>query len=280
MKKIALIMVIAVLAFTLFSGEAETKTEKQTLRILVTNDDGIDSPGIRALALALSEIAEVTVSAPEENCSGVSHSSKIFSGEYRAKLVDIPGAQKAWAIEGLPSDAVTWGVFTEGQEQPFDFVVSGINGGPNVGEIAHYSGTIGAGMEGVGLGIPSIAVSQSRQKDYALACKVTVDLVQRLVKEGAPLGILWAIEVPKIDADSEPVIAIAPMGGRYVKIVGFNTKENAGGEGLTFRSQLEFPSEAPEGSSTEAFMAGKVVITPLLFDWSANEEIKRMQAWE
>jgi 5'-nucleotidase len=229
--------------------------------------------------LALSEIAEVVVSAPEENCSGSSHSSEVFSGTHRAKQIDIPGAVKAWAIEGTPSDAVTWGVLTEGQEHKFDYVVSGINGGANVGEIAHYSGTIGAAMEGAGHGIPSIAVSQARQSSHEVACSVVVNLINRLQEAGAPSGIVWAVEVPVMKSGESPEIAIAPMSGKYVHAEGFDTKEAENDDGLIFRSKLKFEREFEPGSSSAEFFAGKVVITPLRYDWSDYEEINRLKKW-
>ena len=191
----------------------------------------------------------------------------------------MPGATKAWAVEGTPSDAVTWGVYTEGAETKFDYVVSGINSGPNVGEIAHYSGTIGAAMEGAGLGIRAIAVSGSSQDDHDVACSVVVNLITQLQEKGAPDKMVWAVEVPKLNSDAWPEIAIAPMSGKYVHVDGFDTKENENGEGLTFRPQLKFESEFEAGSSSQYFMDGKVVITPLRYDWSAYDEIQRLREW-
>jgi 5'-nucleotidase len=277
---LSLVFLIGLISFVAGLLAQEEAPSPSPLRILVANDDGIDSPGLHALVLALSEIGEVVVSAPEENCSGASHSTIVFSGTHRAKQIDMPGAIKAWAVEGTPSDAVTWGVLMEGSETKFDYVVSGINGGPNVGEIAHYSGTIGAAMEGAGLGIPAIAVSQSRQGSHVVSCKVVVNLITRLEEKGAPSGIVWAVEVPKVDADKWPEIAVAPMSGRYVQAVGFDTKENEDGEGLIFRPQLKFEREFEEGGSSAAFMAGKVVITPLRYDWSAYDEIERLREWD
>jgi len=250
------------------------------LRILVTNDDGIDAKGLTVLAEALSQLGSVVVSAPAENCSGSSHSTNIFRGNHQAREVKIKGAAKAWAVSGTPADAVAWGVLTEGAVDPFHFVVSGINAGSNVGEIAHYSGTVGAAMEGVGLGIPSIAVSQSGSRDFSLSAKVTVDLIKRLSLTSVKPGIVWAINVPNLSSDEWPKLTIAPMGGRYIKVEGFQQGEKNESGAVVFRSNLSFQKSAPAGSDTAAMQKGQVVITPLLFDWTATQELARMQSWD
>lgn len=276
---LSVISIIGVVGFVAVSFAEGITPVQSPLRILVANDDGIDSPGLHALALALSEIGEVVVSAPEENCSGASQSSKIFSGTHRAHLVEVEGAVKAWAIEGTPSDAVTWGLLHEGKEKPFDFVVSGINGGANVGEIAHYSGTIGAAMEGAAWGIPSIAVSQTRQDSFEVSCAMAVKLVQRLVEDGATPQTVWAIEVPRLAADAVPEVVFAPMAGRYVEVGSFQVKKNEDG-GFVFRPQLTFPREHVVGGATHEFQLGKVVITPLRYNWTDEDELQRMRGWD
>ena len=150
----------------------------------------------------------------------------------------------------------------------------------NVGEIAHYSGTVGAAMEGVGLGIPSIAVSQSGGRDFSLSAEVTVDLIQRLSLKKPTPGLVWAINVPNIAADKWPKLSIAPMGGRYVKVEGFQQGEKDESGAVVFRSNLSFQKSAPAGSDTAAMQNGQVVITPLLFDWTATQELSRMQNWD
>ena len=260
-------------------SDVEKSLSSNQLRILISNDDGVDSPGLHALTLALSEIAEVVVSAPSENCSGASHSSKVFSGVHNAKEIDIPGAVKAWSVGGTPADSVTWGVLTEGQEKEFDFVVSGINNGANVGEIAHYSGTIGAAMEGAGLNIPSIAVSQAGQQSFNHSCETVIKLIERLLKDNSTNQIIWAVDVPLLAVDAEPKITIAPMGGRYAQIESFDTKQSEDGEGLIFRAKLSFPRDSNPSSSTSAFQRGEVVITPLKYNWTDYDEVERMKDW-
>ena len=122
-------------------------------RILVTNDDGIDAPGLGALVLEMAKVGEVVVVAPANNRSGSSHSIST-SGSLVVEPRNMAGAKEAWAVSGTPADAVSFGIIGIGKKQPFDLVVSGVNRGSNVGLVAHYSGTVGAAMEaGIGYNI-------------------------------------------------------------------------------------------------------------------------------
>ena len=279
LKVLTLLFISSFSALSFFNSPA-APLPGAGLRILVTNDDGIDAKGLAVLAEALSKLGTVVVSAPAENCSGSSHSTDIFRGSHQAREVKVKGAIKAWAVSGTPADAVAWGVLTEGAADPFHFVVSGINAGSNVGVVAHYSGTVGAAMEGVGLGIPSIAVSQSGGQDFSLSAKVTVDLIQRLSLEKPTPGIVWAINVPNLSPGVWPKLTVAPMGGRYIKVEGFQRSEKDENGEVVFRSNLSFQKSAPAGSDTAAMQNGEVVITPLLFDWTATQEMAKMQSWD
>lgn len=127
-------------------------------RVLVANDDGIFAPGIKALGLALSEWADVVVVAPDVEQSAVGHGITIrrplrFKHTAAAGFGDIP----AYRVDGTPADCVVLGVHLLGRP---DLVVSGINIGPNLGEDLTHSGTVAAAIEGLTLGLPSIAFSQ------------------------------------------------------------------------------------------------------------------------
>ena len=122
-------------------------------RILVSNDDGIHAPGIRALIEVLEPLAEVTVMAPLTEQSATSHALTL----HQPLRLRETGPRR-YAVEGTPTDCVLLAVNEFMKEKP-DLVVSGINQGPNMGEDVIYSGTVAAAMEGAILGIPSVAVS-------------------------------------------------------------------------------------------------------------------------
>jgi len=247
-------------------------------RILVANDDGIDSPGLHALVEALAPLGEVVVCAPDGNRSGASHSSQALGGPMEVRERSIPGAVQALAVDGSPADAVLFGLLQLGGERGFDVVVSGINHGANVGDVAHYSGTVGAAMEAGYRGIPAVAVSQSgRRRDHELAARFTAAFVARLLaEEDAPRGVVWSINVPAVEVQG--VVAV-PMGGSFVHVDGF--AREAPGEGLAgrWRARVSFPREAPPGSDTAAWLAGQVTVTPLRCDWTDAEALADLREW-
>lgn len=138
---------------------------KEKLRILIGNDDGINSVGIKALAKELGKFADVYISAPAYQKSGFSHNLScnipLYFGEKQ-----IEGAIKAWYVDdGTPADSMKMGLEVMLKDNPPDLVIAGINDGPNLGTDVYYSGTVAAAFEGYFLGIPSLAVSVNAWKD-------------------------------------------------------------------------------------------------------------------
>ncbi|WP_416841518.1 5'/3'-nucleotidase SurE [Haloferax sp. DFSO52] len=157
-----------------------------TLQILLTNDDGIDAPGIAAMREELTALGEVTVVAPAENQSGV--------GRARNELAVCREHPWGYALEGTPADCVAYGL--RGLETTFDIVVSGINDGPNAGNyIVGRSGTVGAGIEAAFLGTPAIAVSSYHARDFfchppeeydfSRPARIARELTERVVSVGS-----------------------------------------------------------------------------------------------
>ena len=243
-------------------------------RILVVNDDGIDAPGIAALALELSHIGEVVVCAPDGNRSGSSHSSVAFSKTLTVLDHKIKGASYACSISGMPSDATSYGLLRLGAEKPFDLVVSGVNRGANVGLVAHYSGTIGAAMEGNYHGIPSVAVSQdSSDPDFGFAARWAAKFVDSLWQQGPPPGICWSINVPSTLAPIRGVRA-ARMGGSYLRIHDWSTTS-----GDRVRASFSPSHQAAEDTDTAAWQEGWITVTPLRFDWTDTEALSSLPSW-
>ena len=130
-----------------------SKVDRKRPLILVTNDDGITAPGIIALARALEDLGDVAVIAPDTNRSGISHAISLLR-PLRARTV----RPSWWTVDGTPTDCVYLAIHQLLERKP-TVVLSGINAGPNMSYDVHYSGTLGAAVEGTLLGIPSIAVS-------------------------------------------------------------------------------------------------------------------------
>jgi 5'-nucleotidase len=162
--------------------------------ILITNDDGIHAPGLRALVDALQGSATLTVVAPLHERSAAAQSLTLRQPIYCDQIAD-----REFAVEGTPADAMILAFHTLLPEKP-DLVISGINRGGNMGENVYYSGTVGAAMEAAINRVPAIAVSVAyRQKDfdYSPAARFTQLLVPLILKEGLPPGVILNVNVPQ-----------------------------------------------------------------------------------
>src|SRR5947209_1793496 len=147
----------------------------RAMRILVSNDDGAEAPGLRALAEALLELGEVTVCAPDREQSATSRSISLHR-PLRIEKLPPWGAVERWAVDGTPTDAVYVGLNQILKGRTPDVVASGINRGPNLANDVHYSGTVAAAMEGCVGGVPSFAISLIKGKDYVHAAKFAAAL--------------------------------------------------------------------------------------------------------
>ncbi len=138
------------------------------MRILITNDDGINAPGLAALAARFGKEHEVYVCAPEGQSSAASHSVLYFRKDLSVREAEIEGARQAWAADGTPADCVYLAVCGLLPELP-DIILSGINKGWNVSTDCIYSGTAGAASEGMVLGFPAMAVSLATSRIVAMS---------------------------------------------------------------------------------------------------------------
>jgi len=177
--------------------------KKMKPHILVTNDDGIDSPGLLALKQALASVGQVSVIAPDHNWSAAGH-SKTMHKPLRINKVHLADGDHAYSTDGAPSDCVALAVLGF-LKQKIDLVVSGINKGSNMGDDITYSGTVAAAMEGIIWGIPAIAVSldafvaeEPEANNFALAAQVAARIAGRVITGGWPADTLLNINVPNV----------------------------------------------------------------------------------
>ena len=179
--------------------------------ILLTNDDGIDAPGIAALRTELTAFGDVTVVAPESNQSGV--------GRARNEAAVVRDHPWGYGLDGTPADCVAYGL--RGLEPDFDVVVSGVNSGPNAGNyVVGRSGTVGAGIEAAFLGAPALAVSGYHSTDFFLSPPTEYDfdrparIAARLVGRALDAGVYDDIDLlnvnAPVDAPDPPVVLTEP----------------------------------------------------------------------
>lgn len=227
-------------------------------RILVTNDDGIFSQGIRLLASSLGEIAEVFVVAPDREQSATGHSLTL-SRPLRMQKVE----ERWYAVDGTPTDCVNLGVLSLLKDHPPDLICSGINFGLNLGDDVTYSGTVSATFEGTLLGIPSVAFSQEVGEGFSFdaAAAFARQLVEILLDEELPRDLLLNVNVPAGEIQGlsytrlgrrvykQSVIEkLDPRGRKYYWIAGTPQWQNA------------------SGTDYEAISTGRISVTPLHLD--------------
>ncbi len=244
------------------------------MRILVSNDDGYQAPGLLRLVAALSELADITVVAPDRDRSGASNSLSLKNPLYVTRHDN-----GFYSVEGTPTDCVHVAITGLLEQEP-DMVVSGINNGPNMGDDVIYSGTVAAAMEGRFLGLPSIAISQARfhPEHFDTAARVAVWLVRRLRERPLPPDTILNVNVPDLPwgqlagfratrlghrHKAEPVIKSSDPRGRPIYWVGPAGPEQDAGPDTDFH----------------AVRANFVSITPLQVDLTRHGALGPLTEW-
>jgi len=184
--------------------------------ILISNDDGIESKGIRTLTKEIRKFAEVIVVAPNTQQSAVGH-AVTMSNPIRATRNLIDRNFYGYAVEGTPADSVKLAVMVLFKEKKIDLLISGINQGANTAINVIYSGTVSAATEGTILGIPSIAVSLTSyiHDDFSVAAKFTSKIAKIILKKGLPKGTLLNINIPAVKKEKIKGVVATKQGKSY-----------------------------------------------------------------
>lgn len=229
-------------------------------RILVTNDDGIFSEGIKLLAEALAEVGEVTVVAPDREQSAMGHALTL-SRPLRMQKV----GEGRFAVDGTPTDCVNLGVLSLFKDNPPDFVASGINFGPNLGDDVTYSGTVSAGFEGTLLGIPSVAFSQEVAEGFSFwpAAAFARELFRILLEErkNLPPDLLLNVNIP---AGPVQGLSFTRLGRRVYKQSVIEKLDPRGRKYYWIHGTPQW--EKASGTDFEAMSSGRISVTPLHLD--------------
>ncbi len=227
-------------------------------RILVTNDDGIFSQGIRLLASSLSQIAEVVVVAPDREQSATGHALTL------SRPLRMQKVEESWyAVDGTPTDCVNLGVLSLLKDRPPDLVCSGINFGLNLGDDVTYSGTVSATFEGTLLGIPSVAFSQEVAEgfSFAAAADFARTLVETLLTEQLPSDLLLNVNFP---AGPIQGLSFTKLGRRVYKQ---SVVEKLDPRGRKYYWIAGTPQwQRASGTDFEAISSGRISVTPLHLD--------------
>lgn len=237
------------------------------MNILLTNDDGINAEGIKALAEVLSNSYDVYIVAPESQMSGASHSATYFRCELKVKEYDIKGAKKAFSINGTPGDCAYVAIKKLINEK-IDLVVSGINQGWNLSKDTFYSGTVGAAREALFLGIPAIASSLGSYKggDFIKAAKIIEDIIPRYMLDPNNKNYILNVNIPDIkDIKGYKVIKAEPTWNYDTEFDLVKKDDGLVLQVIKSSSHHELTKEEIDGDAS-ACHNGYVSITPLVLD--------------
>ncbi len=243
--------------------------------ILVSNDDGVRSEGIEALAAAMKELGTVYVIAPDRERSAASHSLTLTHPLRVEKI-----SNRVYSVDGTPTDCVNLGVNGILRGKKIDLLVSGINKGANLGDDITYSGTVSAAIEGTLLGIPSIAISLVTRTRFRFdtASAVATDVANRVLKKGLPDDTLLNINVPNVPRDEIPGVRITRQGKRvYGDMI--VEKRDPRGRKYYWIGGDNLNSEEIPGSDLEAIEEGYISLTPIHLDLTNYAALRTLRKW-
>jgi 5'-nucleotidase len=252
--------------------------------ILLTNDDGIQAPGLVAMYRELVQLGDVEVVAPETVQSATGHGITI-SAPLLTSRVTIENAFTGTAVAGSPADCVKLAVNQILQRQP-DLVISGINSGANVGINVIYSGTVAAAIEAAFLGLPSLALSLYLRRevpiDYARAARWSRRVIEQCLARGLARGEVASINLPALPPGAEP------LGTRIVRqctqpwVDTYERRQDPKGRDYYWNTSVFTLSNTENDTDVAALRDGYITITPLQFDLTCHAMTKRWQEgkWE
>ncbi|MFC3909403.1 5'/3'-nucleotidase SurE [Legionella dresdenensis] len=244
------------------------------MRILVSNDDGVHAPGIRALANEMSTIADVNVMAPDRNRSGASNSLTL-TRPLNVKQLD----NGYYSVEGTPTDCVH--IALTGFFDPVaDIVVSGINDGANLGDDVLYSGTVAAAMEGRYLGFPSLAFSMvgDNIQYFDTAATIARELVLKMKANMLPPQTILNVNIPDLPLDKIKGIEVTRLGTRHGAEP--TVKEyDPRGRPIYWIGPPGLAADAGPGTDFYAVKNGYVSMTPLHLDLTHYKVFEKLSAW-
>ena len=250
------------------------------MRVLVSNDDGVDAPGIHALARGLREAGhEVLVVAPDRDRSGASNSLTL-DAPIRVVQMDA----RTWKVYGTPTDCVhvaITGMLEQLDLEP-DIVVSGINNTANLGDDVIYSGTVAAAMEGRFLGLPSVAVSLVTSdhvgRHYESAARAAVEIIARLNRDPLPANTILNVNVPDLPWREIRGFETSRLGNRH-RAEACVPQEDPRGRQWWWIGAAGPEADAGPGTDFNAVRSGHIAITPIHVDLTRYQALEHVSNW-
>ncbi len=244
------------------------------MRILLSNDDGYQAPGLKALADALETVADVVVVAPDRDRSGASNSLTLET-PIRAHNMDNGFIR----VEGTPTDCVHLAITGLLEEEP-DMVVAGINAGANMGDDVIYSGTVAAATEGRFLGFPAMAISIASHapEHFDTAAQIAVQLIERLQRKPLAAESILNVNVPDLPLSAIQGMQVTRLGHRH-KAEPVVRELDPRGRPIYWVGPAGPEQDAGPGTDFHALRNAFVSITPLQVDLTRHAAMKSLQDW-
>lgn len=244
------------------------------MRILLSNDDGVEAPGLRALAEALNNVGDITVVAPDRDRSGASNSLTLDMPIRMRKHVN-----GFFRVEGTPTDCVHLAITGLLENEP-DMVVAGINAGANMGDDVIYSGTVAAATEGRFLGFPAMAISMVPHEPlyFETGARIAQRLVQRLCNSPLSSDSILNVNVPDLPYDEIQGIEVTRLGHRH-KAEPMVRATDPRGRPIYWVGPAGMEQDAGPGTDFYAVRNGFVSVTPIHVDLTRHQALAEVAAW-
>lgn len=244
------------------------------MKILLSNDDGVMAKGLACMHRHLAEKYDVTVIAPDRNCSGMSNALSLHS-PLRVTKAD----NGFYAVNGTPSDCVQLGVNSGFFDEP-DLVVSGINHGPNLGDDTIYSGTVAAALEGRHCGHPALAVSlcAKQNQHFDTAAMLTVEIIEKMKEMPLDSNQILNINVPNIHFDEIQGTKVTRCGKRHRAETMVSDHDPFGNQ-IFWYGKLGKELDAGEGTDFHAVANGYCSVSPIFTDMTVHQQVDNLKEW-
>jgi 5'-nucleotidase len=254
-------------------------TDVCTVRILLTNDDGILATGIRELRRVLERMGDVTMVAPASEQSAVGHSITLMN-PLLVREVHEEGKPVGYAVEGKPADCVKLGL-VQLLDKPPHLVVSGINAGSNAGINVLYSGTVAAAIEGAFFDVTSIAVSLTQPEDthYAQAADIAGDVIEQILAQRPRAGELFNINIPDLSKGPPRGIRVARQALTCYR-ESYEARRDPRGRLYYWLLADPLMADGDLDADMTALSHHYVTVTPLHFDLTDRDRLARMKSWD
>ncbi|MBM3463371.1 MAG: 5'/3'-nucleotidase SurE [Armatimonadetes bacterium] len=250
------------------------------MRILVSNDDGVFSPGLEALVEALRPLGHITVVAPDRERSAVGHSLTFFHPVRVHKVREDEGCV-VYHTDGTPTDCVLLGIFFVMDDNRPDLVVSGINRGANLGDDIHYSGTVSAAMEGCIHGVPSMAVSMASFCDmqWQSGARVARMVAEAIVANGLPRRTFLNVNVPNLPFEELAGFEATAQGESIYQQRIVKRADPRGNDYYWITGEIPRGEPVP-GTDFSAVAAGRASITPVQLNLTQHNFLDILRGWK